>query len=77
MLTSEVFFELVGVLKELGYREFETTYYKNSTFGMNALVDDKGASEIAYLYRMHLSLDIYIQHTLSQPDYCEGPVDDI
>lgn len=36
-------FKLVGVLKELGYRDFETIYYKDPTFGMNVLVDDKGA----------------------------------
>lgn len=37
------YFESVGVLKELGYRDFETIYYKDPTFGMNALVNDKGA----------------------------------
>lgn len=44
---------------------------------MNALVDDKCALEIAELYRVRLSVDIYVQHTLSQPDYHESSVDDI
>lgn len=35
------YFELVGVLKELDYWEFETIYYKDPTFEMNALNDDK------------------------------------
>ncbi|XP_058747066.1 uncharacterized protein LOC131620058 [Vicia villosa] len=34
------YFELVGVLKELGYRDFEKMYYNDPQFGMNALVDD-------------------------------------
>ncbi|CAK8563951.1 unnamed protein product [Lathyrus sativus] len=39
------YFELVGVLKDLGYREFETIFYKDPQFGMNQLVDDNGVLE--------------------------------
>lgn len=42
---------------------------------MNVLVDDKGALKIVDLYRVHLSVDIYIQHTLSQPDYYQVAID--
>lgn len=42
---------------------------------MNALVDDKGALEINDVYMVRLSVDIYIQHTLSQPDYCDGHIE--
>lgn len=44
---------------------------------MNVLVDDKGALEIADVYRVHLSVDIYIQHTLSQTEYYDSPLDEI
>lgn len=56
---------MLGCFKELDYREFETIYYRDPTFMMNLLVDDKGALEIVDLYRVHLSVDIYIQHSLS------------
>lgn len=26
---------------------------------------------------MHQSVDIYIQHTLTQPDYCDGFIDNV
>ena len=41
------------------------------------LVDYKCALEIVDLYKVHLSVDIYIQHPLSQPEYNDGPFDDI
>ena len=71
------YFELVGVLKELGYEDFDKIYYKDPQFVMNALVDDKGALDIAGLYRVHQSVDIYIHHMVSQPDYFDGPVDNV
>lgn len=39
------------------------------------MVNDKGALEIADLYRVHLSVNIYIQHTLPQPNYYDGPIE--
>lgn len=70
------YFELIGVLKEL-CRDFETIYYKDPTFWMNVLVDNKGALEIADLYRTHQSVDIYIQYILSQTDYYDDVVDNV
>lgn len=52
-------------------------YYKDPTFGMNILIDDKGALDIVDLYRVHQSIYIYIKSTLSQPGYCDGPVDNV
>lgn len=66
------YFKLVGILKELGYSEVDTIYYKDPIFGMNVLNDDKGALDIADLCRVHISIDVYIQHSLSQPEYVEG-----
>lgn len=57
--------------------DFETIFYKDPTLRMNVLVYDKGALEIAYLYKDHLNVDIYIQHTLSQPNYYDGGVDNV
>lgn len=59
------YFELLGCFKELGYTAMEKIYYRNPTFVMNVLVGDKGALEISYLYRVHLCVYIYFQHTLS------------
>lgn len=39
---------------------------------MNVLNDDKGELDIDDLYRAHLSVDVYIQHHLSQPEYVES-----
>ncbi|CAK8576498.1 unnamed protein product [Lathyrus sativus] len=69
------YFELIGSLKDLGYRDFEKIYYNDSTFGMNSLNDDAGALDIADLYKAHLGVDIYIQHKLDHPDYYNGPIE--
>ncbi|XP_058755786.1 uncharacterized protein LOC131629000 [Vicia villosa] len=74
------FFELLGSIKELGYRAIENIYYKDPTGGMNILVDDRGALEIADLYRVHLSVEVFIKHALSQAvfaDEAEVVLDDI
>ncbi|CAK8578636.1 unnamed protein product [Lathyrus sativus] len=68
------YFELVDVLKDLGYTEVDTIYYNYPTFGINVLKDDKGALEVADLCRVHLKVDIYIEHSLSQPEYVENPI---
>src|ERR1051325_10438132 len=65
------FFELIGAIKELGYAEIEKIYYKDPTAGMNLLYDDRGALDIADIYRVHLSVEVFIQHTLSQPDFVD------
>ncbi|CAI8598185.1 unnamed protein product [Vicia faba] len=65
------YFELLGAIKELGYPAIEKIYYKDPTAGMNLLFDDKGALEIADLYRVHLRVEVFIQHPLSQPEYVD------
>lgn len=40
------YFKLVDILKELGYSEVNTIYYKDSTFEMIVLIDDKDALDI-------------------------------
>ena len=65
------YFELIGYIKELGYADVENIYYRDPTAGMNMLVDYKGALEIADLYRVHLSVEVFIQYTLSKPDYAD------
>ncbi|CAL5213458.1 unnamed protein product [Lathyrus oleraceus] len=83
VLVSEVevdmwsYFKLLGCFKELGYSGIDKIYYRDPTFGMNMLVDDKGALEIVDLYRVHLSVNIDIQHSLSQPEYSDGPLNEI
>ena len=59
------YFELLGAIKELGYPAIEKIYYRDPTGGMNLLFDDKGALEIVDLYRVHLSVEVFIQHPLS------------
>lgn len=49
-------------MKELGYREIDTILYKDPTFGMDILSDDKGTLDIVDLCKVNLSADIYIQH---------------
>ncbi|CAL5208544.1 unnamed protein product [Lathyrus oleraceus] len=71
------YFELVGCFKELGYSVIEKIYYRDPTFEMNVSIDDKGALEIDDIYRVQLSVDIYIQHTLSHPEYYDGLLDEI
>src|SRR4051812_9019033 len=70
------YFEFVDVLKDLGYRELKRIWYRDLTFGMTELVDDKGALDIADLYRVHLRVDIYIQHTVCEPEFCEYPIEE-
>src|SRR3954464_3408578 len=71
------YFEFVGVLKDLGYREFEKIWYKDPSLGMSELVDDKGALEINDIYRVHKKCDIYIQHTIAEPEYCQFLIEEV
>ena len=43
------YFELAGSLKCLGYRDFESIYYKDPTFGMQQLIDDAGCNTVEEL----------------------------
>lgn len=47
-----IFFELVGVLKELGYTEIDTIYYKDHTTGMNVLVNEREHFRIVIGWRL-------------------------
>src|SRR3954468_9842630 len=67
------YFELVGVLKDLGYTKVATIYYKDPQLGMSALKDDKGANDVVDLFRVHLEVHIFIEHVLSQPEFIEEP----
>ncbi|CAK8564227.1 unnamed protein product [Lathyrus sativus] len=69
------YFELIGTLKDLGYMDFDKIYYNDSAFGMNSLNDDAGALKIFDIYRVHLGVDIQIQHKLDQPNYYDGPIE--
>ena len=66
-----IYFESVGPIKDLNYTDVEKIYYRDPIIGMNLLVDDNGALEIADLYRVHLSVEVFIQHILSQPNYVD------
>lgn len=70
------YFELVDIVKEIGYKEINIILYKDSTFGMHVLVNDKGALDIAYHCKMHLSVHIYIQHLLSQFKSYDDPLEE-
>ncbi|CAK8578982.1 unnamed protein product [Lathyrus sativus] len=50
------YFELLDCFKDLGYNVIEKIYYRDPTFEMNVLVDDKGVLEIVGLYRILLVL---------------------
>lgn len=62
--------------KESGYKEVGTILYNNPTFGMLDLSDDKGAQDITNLCKVHMSVHIYVQHPLSQPEYYDVPIKD-
>ncbi|KAI5400558.1 hypothetical protein KIW84_065446 [Lathyrus oleraceus] len=70
------YFEVLGIVKELGYEESGTVIYKDPTVGLFTLSDDKGAQEIVDLCKVHKSVHLYMQHSVSQPDYYDGPIDD-
>lgn len=54
------YFELVGIMNELGYREIDMVWYNDPTSGKNFLSDDKGALDIIDICKEHLGVDIYI-----------------
>lgn len=55
--------------------EIDIIWYKNPTFVMNVLTDDKGALDVADLFKVHLSVDIYIQHDFFEPEFYEGTIE--
>lgn len=61
----------------LDYSEIETIYYRDPKFGLNVLVGDKGALDIVDLFRVLISVNIYIQHYLSEIEYYDDPFDEI
>lgn len=71
------YFKLLDYFKELCYSAIEKIYYRDLIFWMNVFVDDKSFLEIDDLYRVHLSVDIYIPHTLSRSEYYDGPLNEI
>ncbi|KAI5410042.1 hypothetical protein KIW84_055499 [Lathyrus oleraceus] len=70
------YFEVLGIVKELGYEESGTVIYKDPIVGLFTLSDDKGSQEIVYLCKVHESVHLYVQHLVSQPDYYDGPIND-
>ncbi|CAL5189304.1 unnamed protein product [Lathyrus oleraceus] len=69
-------FEVLGIVKELGYEESGTVIYKDPTIGLFTLTDDKGTQEIVDLCMVHKSVHLYVQHSVSQPDYYDGHIED-
>lgn len=65
---------MICIIKELGYREIDTVWYSDPTLGMHVLADDKGALDIEDLCKVHLSIYVYIQHSLSHKFY-DGPLE--
>lgn len=41
---------------------------------MYIFTDDKGPLDVVDLYKVHLSVDVYIQHPISQPEFYDGPL---
>lgn len=59
MYISEAILRGVGIIKDLEYKEVGTILYKDPTFGMFILRDDKGAQDIVDLCTIHLSDHMY------------------
>lgn len=77
MLISGVFSsKIVGICIELGYKEVGTIWYKDPTFSMHILNDDKGAHDIAILSKVHLSIEVFMQHPPSQLEFFDGPINE-
>lgn len=53
------YFEVFRIVKELGYEESGTIIYKDPTIG---------------LCKVHKSVHLYVQHSISQSDYYDGPI---
>lgn len=67
---------MLGIVKELGYEESGTVIYKYPIVGLFPLSDDKGAQEIVDSCKVHKSVHLYVQHSVSQPNYYDGPIED-
>lgn len=70
------YFQVLGIVKELGYEESGTVIYKDPTIGLFTLSDDKGAQDTVDLCKVHKSVYLYVQHSVSQPDYYGGAIED-
>lgn len=53
----------------------DNIWYRDPTFGMHVLIDDKGELDIADLCKMHLGVDVYEQDPLSQTKYYGDPIE--
>ncbi|KAI5390785.1 hypothetical protein KIW84_075898 [Lathyrus oleraceus] len=70
------YFEVLGIVKELGYEESGKIIYNDPIVGLFTLSDDKCAQEMVDLCKVHKSVHLYVQHSVSQPDYYDGPIED-
>ncbi|KAI5405901.1 hypothetical protein KIW84_052595 [Lathyrus oleraceus] len=51
------YFEVLGIVNELGYEESRTVIYKDPTVGLFTLSDDKGAQELVNLCKVIVNVD--------------------
>ncbi|CAK8531545.1 unnamed protein product [Lathyrus sativus] len=70
------YFEVLGIVKELGYEDAGTIIYKDPTFSLFTLTANKGSLEIVDLCKVHKDVHLYVKHSVSQPDYYDGPTKD-
>lgn len=59
---KQSYFEVLGIVKELGYEKSGTVIYKDPTVDLFTLSDDKGSQEIVDLCKVHKSVHFYVQH---------------
>lgn len=69
------YFELVGIIKKFRCREIYIIWYNDPSFEMHVLADDKDVLDTADLSKMHLSVDVYLQHLLSQLKFYDDPLE--
>lgn len=50
------YFEMVGIVKELGYKDMCTIWYNYPIYGMNMLTDNIGSQTNVGLYKSHLNV---------------------
>lgn len=51
---------MLGIIKDLGYKEPGTIFYKDPTTGMFTLSDDISAQKIDDLCKVHMSVHMYV-----------------
>lgn len=70
------YFELLGIIKEMGYEESGIVLYRDPTISMFTLSNVNGAQEIVDLWKIHKCVHLYVRHLVSQPDYYDGSEED-